>query len=156
MAARTLRERGCFLVLRPAAFSPFQQGLLELAKRYPVIDIRGRGLMCAVEFGGLDGGMSAPYGVAAAITKAAGKRNMLLLTAGAAFSLSVGLATTQLPSALLASSDGKRSSSVTAIEACFLCNTGSLGEHFVIFVRTPTGTCSTCRLADPVLPSLST
>ena len=59
------------------------QGLLELAQKYPIIDVRGRGLMCAVEFGGPDGGMVAPAGIAAATTKAAGKRNMLLLTAGA-------------------------------------------------------------------------
>jgi 4-aminobutyrate aminotransferase len=58
------------------------QGLLDLTGKYPIIDIRGRGLMCAAEFGGKDG-MSAEPGVAAAVTKAAGKRNMLLLTAGA-------------------------------------------------------------------------
>ncbi|CAL8464181.1 g3716 [Coccomyxa elongata] len=58
-------------------------GLLEMTGKYPIIDIRGRGLMCAVEFGGRDGGMSAELGVAAAVTKAAGRRNMLLLTAGA-------------------------------------------------------------------------
>lgn len=59
------------------------QGLLEMTGKYPIIDIRGRGLMCAVEFGGRNGGMSAEPGVAAAVTKAAGRRNMLLLTAGA-------------------------------------------------------------------------
>ena len=59
------------------------QGLVALSDKYPIIDVRGRGLMCAVEFGGHDGGMAASPGVAAAITKAAGKRNMLLLTAGA-------------------------------------------------------------------------
>lgn len=64
------------------------QGLLKLAGRYPVIDIRGRGLMCAVEFGGRDGSMTAEPGVASAITKAASKRNMLLLTAGPPFALS--------------------------------------------------------------------
>lgn len=55
---------------------------MKMAKQYPVIDIRGRGLMCAVEFGGRDGGMTAEPGIASAITKAAGKRNMILLTAG--------------------------------------------------------------------------
>ena len=55
---------------------------MQLAEKYPIIDVRGRGLMCAVEFGGHDGSMSASPGVAAAVTKAAGKRNMLLLTAG--------------------------------------------------------------------------
>ena len=58
------------------------QGLVRLADKYPIIDVRGRGLMCAVEFGGHDGSMTASPGVAAALTKAAGKRNMLLLTAG--------------------------------------------------------------------------
>ena len=61
------------------------QGLMELAKRYPISDIRGRGLMSAVEFGGPDGGLTAQYGVAAEVTKAAGKRNMILLTAGRHF-----------------------------------------------------------------------
>ncbi|CAL5226943.1 g9827 [Coccomyxa viridis] len=59
------------------------EGLVQLADKYPIIDVRGRGLMCAVEFGGHDGSMTASPGVAAAVTKAAGKRNMLLLTAGA-------------------------------------------------------------------------
>ena len=54
-----------------------------MTDKYPIIDVRGRGLMCAVEFGGHDGGLSASPGIAAAITKAAGKRNMLLLVAGA-------------------------------------------------------------------------
>ena len=58
------------------------QGLVQLADKYPIIDVRGRGLMCAVEFGGHDGSLTASPGVAAAVTKAAGKRNMLLLTAG--------------------------------------------------------------------------
>ena len=53
-----------------------------MADKYPIIDVRGRGLMCAVEFGGQDGGLSASPGIAAAITKAAGRRNMLLLVAG--------------------------------------------------------------------------
>ena len=60
------------------------QGILRMADKYPIIDVRGRGLMCAVEFGGHDGGLSASPGIAAAITKAAGKRNMLLLVAGVA------------------------------------------------------------------------
>ena len=53
-----------------------------MADKYPIIDVRGRGLMCAVEFGGHDGGLTASPGIAAALTKAAGKRNMLLLVAG--------------------------------------------------------------------------
>ena len=59
------------------------QGLLELAERYPIIDVRGRGLMVAAEFGEPGGGSKAPAGLAAKITKACGKRNMILLSAGA-------------------------------------------------------------------------
>ena len=59
------------------------QGLLELAERYPIIDVRGRGLMVAAEFGEPGGGLKAPAGLAAKITKACGKRNMILLSAGA-------------------------------------------------------------------------
>ncbi|KAK9833580.1 hypothetical protein WJX81_008310 [Elliptochloris bilobata] len=58
-------------------------GLLELANRFPIIDVRGRGLMVAAEFGAPDGGLKAPYGLAAKVTKACGKRNMILLSAGA-------------------------------------------------------------------------
>lgn len=61
------------------------QGLLDLSKKYPIIDIRGRGLMVAVEFGeqrGVDGSYTAKAGCATAVTKAAQKRNMILLTAG--------------------------------------------------------------------------
>ena len=64
---------------------PVLQGLLELSKKYPIIDIRGRGLMVAVEFGeqrGVDGSYTAKAGCAGAVTKAAQKRNMILLTAG--------------------------------------------------------------------------
>ncbi|DBA97194.1 hypothetical protein WJX77_010196 [Trebouxia sp. C0004] len=70
------RERGLQLI----------QGLLELSKKYPIIDVRGRGLMVAVEFGeqrSVDGSYTAKAGCAAAVTKAAQKRNMILLTAGA-------------------------------------------------------------------------
>ena len=66
-------------------FSLLLQGLLEMSKKYPIIDIRGRGLMVAVEFGehrGVDGSYTAKAGCAAAVTKAAQKRNMILLTAG--------------------------------------------------------------------------
>jgi len=59
------------------------QGLLDLAQRFPIIDVRGRGLMVAAEFGEPGGGLKAPYGLAAKITKACGKRNMILLSAGA-------------------------------------------------------------------------
>ena len=56
-----------------------------MSKKYPIIDVRGRGLMVAVEFGeqrGVDGSYTAKAGCAAAVTKAAQKRNMILLTAG--------------------------------------------------------------------------
>lgn len=52
-------------------------------QRYPIVDVRGRGLMVAAEFGGRDGGLSAEQGVAARVTRAASKHGMLLLTAGA-------------------------------------------------------------------------
>ena len=57
--------------------------MLELAERYPITDVRGRGLMVAAEFGEPGGGLKAPAGLAAKITKACGKRNMILLSAGA-------------------------------------------------------------------------
>ncbi len=38
-------------------------GVLELAKRYPIIDVRGRGLMVGLEFGGLDGSRTAQKGI---------------------------------------------------------------------------------------------
>ena len=60
------------------------QGLVHLAESYPVIDVRGRGLMVAMEFGGpgreLEG---APYGTAAKVVAAARDRGLLMLTAGA-------------------------------------------------------------------------
>jgi 4-aminobutyrate aminotransferase len=59
------------------------EGLVALSRKYPISDVRGRGLMVAAEFGAADGGLVAKPGVAAAVTKAAGKRNMLLLSAGA-------------------------------------------------------------------------
>ncbi|GAB4817550.1 hypothetical protein N2152v2_004596 [Parachlorella kessleri] len=59
------------------------RGLVELSKKYPITDVRGRGLMVAAEFGGNDGGLTPEAGVAAAVTKACGKRGMLLLTSGA-------------------------------------------------------------------------
>lgn len=37
-------------------------GLVGLTKKYPIIDIRGRGLMVGVEFGGKDGGYQAEKG----------------------------------------------------------------------------------------------
>lgn len=64
------------------------QGLLEMSKKYPIIDIRGRGLMVALEFGehrGVDGSYTAKAGCATAVMKAAQKRNMILLTAGELF-----------------------------------------------------------------------
>lgn len=74
--ARTWRNA---LVLR---ICNLLQGVTELAKKFPIIDVRGRGLMVAVEFGGADGGLIAEPGTASAVTKAAGRRNMLLLSAG--------------------------------------------------------------------------
>lgn len=59
------------------------EGLVKLSEKYPISDIRGRGLMVAVEFGSPDGGLTAKPGTASQVTKAAGRRNMLLLSAGA-------------------------------------------------------------------------
>lgn len=58
------------------------QGLLKLAERFPIIDVRGRGLMVAAEFGSADGGYTAKPGTASAVTKACAARDMLLLSAG--------------------------------------------------------------------------
>lgn len=52
-------------------------------QRYPITDVRGRGLMVAAEFGGKGGSLAAEPGVASAVTRACGKRGMLLLTSGA-------------------------------------------------------------------------
>lgn len=64
---------------------------MGLAEKFPITDVRGRGLMVAVEFGGLDGSLTAQPGIASTVTKAAGKRNMLLLSAGKAVSFSHAL-----------------------------------------------------------------
>ena len=91
------------------------QGLLELSKKYPIIDIRGRGLMVAVEFGeqrSVDGSYTAKSGCAAAVTKAAQKRNMILLTAG------------QLPLSMVVMSDVFSGRSRAYFGCAFLCITG--------------------------------
>ncbi|KAL4421398.1 hypothetical protein ABPG75_010689 [Micractinium tetrahymenae] len=61
------------------------RGLLSLAERYPIIDVRGRGLMLAAEFGQKqpDGSLRAEPGTASKLTHAAGRRGLLLLGAGA-------------------------------------------------------------------------
>eukprot|EP00887_Chlorella_sp_A99_P005683 scaffold1.g5683.t1 len=69
------------------------RGLIALAKRYPIVDVRGHGLMVAAELGaappaegGSDAGAGvgpAPAGAATALTAAAGQHDMLLLSAGA-------------------------------------------------------------------------
>ena len=59
------------------------EGLVALAARYPIVDVRGRGLMAAAEFGGVGGGMDAAYGTAAKVASAAIARGLLLMTAGA-------------------------------------------------------------------------
>ncbi|WIA18214.1 hypothetical protein OEZ85_009686 [Tetradesmus obliquus] len=65
------------------------QGLVGLADRYPIIDVRGRGLMVGIEFGSSSSSgssssrLKAEKGVAMAVTKAAFKHNLLLMTAGA-------------------------------------------------------------------------
>jgi 4-aminobutyrate aminotransferase len=73
-------------------------GLVEIAGRFrSIVDVRGRGLMAAVEFGGggVNGGgggggsveealrIPAKPGIASAVAAAAGERGMILMTAGA-------------------------------------------------------------------------
>ena len=53
--------------------------LVRLAGRYPIVDVRGRGLMAATEFGG--DGVAA--GAATAVVKAAMDEGLMLMTAGA-------------------------------------------------------------------------
>lgn len=89
------RERGVQL----------QRGLVEMAKRHEsIVDVRGRGLMVGLEFGSNNGGNglgcgkggsaknendergnpgAAKKGAAAAVAKAAAKRGVLLMPAGA-------------------------------------------------------------------------
>ena len=61
------------------------QGLVPLLEKYPIVDIRGRGLMSAIEFGGRDGSLKADYGTAGKVVKACGDRGLLILSAGTAF-----------------------------------------------------------------------
>ncbi len=69
-----------WLMVRLWQMSPSQE-------RYPIVDVRGRGLMVAAEFGEAGASSSSPgparAGAAASVTQAAGKHGMLLLTAGA-------------------------------------------------------------------------
>lgn len=53
-----------------------------LLQKYPIIDVRGRGLMLAAEFGGADGSLAARPHTAADLTHAAAQRGMLLMGAG--------------------------------------------------------------------------
>ena len=78
----SLTATACHSVAEIAVYSNVLQGLLDLAKDYPIIDVRARGLMVAAEFGGKDAGMTPKYGVASEVTKAAMRHDMLLLTAG--------------------------------------------------------------------------
>ncbi|EFN54607.1 hypothetical protein CHLNCDRAFT_8428, partial [Chlorella variabilis] len=60
-------------------------GLLKLGEKYPIADVRGRGLMLAAEFGEPQpgGGIAARPHTAADLAHAAGQRGLLLLGAGA-------------------------------------------------------------------------
>lgn len=61
-------------------------------QRYPIIDVRGRGLMLAAEFGRRqpDGSLRADPGTASKLTHAAGRRGLLLLGAGACAAVGLG------------------------------------------------------------------
>lgn len=59
------------------------KGLVSLVSKFPIIDVRGRGLMVALEFGGPDGSLEGPPGLAAKVVAAARDRGLLMLTAGA-------------------------------------------------------------------------
>lgn len=62
---------------------PGDQGLVALAAKFPAImDVRGRGLMVAMEFGGRDGGLLGESGTAAKVVSSARDRGLLMLTAG--------------------------------------------------------------------------
>lgn len=58
------------------------QGLVSLAAKFPIIDVRGRGLMVALEFGGPDGSLEGVPGTAAKVVAAARDRGLLMLSAG--------------------------------------------------------------------------
>ncbi len=47
-----------------ARSAQLMRGLVLLTKKYPIVDVRGRGLMVGVEFGAADGGRKAEKGVA--------------------------------------------------------------------------------------------
>ncbi|GBF89952.1 4-aminobutyrate transaminase [Raphidocelis subcapitata] len=66
-----------------ARSAQLMRGLTLLAEKWPLSDVRGRGLMVGVEFGGADGGRTAEKGVAGAVQKAAFKRGAMLMPAGA-------------------------------------------------------------------------
>jgi hypothetical protein len=56
-----------------ARSAQLMRGLVLLAKKYPIIiDVRGRGLMVGVEFGGRDGSRKAEKGVAVVSGRGAG------------------------------------------------------------------------------------
>lgn len=59
-----------------------QKGLQQLSSKYPITEVRGKGLMVAAEIGGRDGGLVAEKGAAGAITKACLEEGMLVITAG--------------------------------------------------------------------------
>jgi len=69
-----IRDEG-LLANATARGEQLTEGLVALAQRYPIVDIRGRGLMVAIELGAA--------GSAAKVCKAAFERDMILITAGA-------------------------------------------------------------------------
>jgi len=57
------------------------------------VDIRGRGLMSALEFGGRDGSLHAESGTAAKLVRAAGERGLMILAAGTSYALPLAFIT---------------------------------------------------------------
>lgn len=71
----TIRDEGLLHNARQRGLE-LMQGLVDLERRFPISDVRGRGLMVATE-------LNAPTGSAAQVCKAAFAHELLLITAGA-------------------------------------------------------------------------
>lgn len=113
------------------------QGLVKLSERYPIIDIRGRGLMVAVEFGGKEGSFKAEPGTATAMVKACAAHNMLLLSAGK-----------HLPQLLLAAQEGWPDAETDTPALLLLHGGNGCGYHVKTIVRIVCSVLLTCQLFE--------